>query len=135
MTDFINEISSLKENWQMRQDRRLMNVCVSLENDLNNLIAGVTGRFESFNCNTEAMWENITAERFKSVQNSITTHHSTIGGVLCGLGSKMNAWRASFPTAEMGGPVSRAEVLLSDIVPGMDKIVKLEQSTPLAQAS
>jgi hypothetical protein len=135
MIDFIDEVGTLKENWQMRQDLRLMDACGSLENDMNNLIAGITGRFESFNLNTNAMWENITAERFKSIQNLITTHHATIGGVLCGLGSKMNAWRSSFPTAEMGGPVSRAEVLLSDIVPGMDKIVKLERSTPLAMAS
>jgi len=119
----------------MRQDSRLMNVCSSLENDLNNLIAVITGRFESFNCNTDAMWKNITAERFKSVQELITAHHSTIGRVLCGLGSKMSAWRASFPTADMGGPVSRAEILLSDIVPGIDKTVKLEKSTPLALAS
>jgi hypothetical protein len=135
MIDFIDEIGSLKENWQMRQDRRLMNVCDSLENDLNNLIAGITGRFESFNRNTDSMWENITAERFNSVQNLITTHHTTIGGVLCGLGSKMNTWRGVFPTADAGGPVSRAEVLLSDIVPGMDKIVALERSTPLATGS
>jgi hypothetical protein len=135
MIDFIDEISSLKDNWQMRQDTRLMTVCSSLENDLNNLIAGITGRFESFNQNTDAMWENITADRFQAVQNLITSHHAIIGGVLCGLGSKMNAWRANFPTADMGGPVSRAEILLSDIVPGMDKIVKLEQSKPLAIAS
>ena len=79
--------------------------------------------------------ENITAERFKSVQELITVRHSTIGGVLCGLGSKMSARRVSFPTADMGGPVSRAKILLSDIVPGMDKTVKLEKSTPLALAS
>lgn len=135
LIDFIDEISSLKDNWQMRQDARLMAVCESLENDLNNLIAGITGRFESFNRNTDSMWQNITAERFKTVQDLITAHHSIIGGVLCGLGCKMNTWRASFPTVDMGGPVSRAEILLSDIVPGMDKIVKLEQSTPLAVAS
>lgn len=135
MIQFIDEISSLKENWQMRQDFRLMEVCVSLENDMNNLIAGITGRFESFNQNTDAMWDNITAKRFRAVQDLITAHHSTIGGVLCGLGCKMNTWRASFPTPDAGGPVSRAEVLLSDIVPGMDKIVKLEQTTPLALAS
>lgn len=135
MIEFIDEIGALKENWQMRQDIRLMNVCRSLENDLNNLIAGITGRFESFNRNTDAMWENITAKRFHAVQKLITAHHSTIAGVLCGLGSKMHTWRESFPTSDMGGPVRRAELLLSDIVPGMDKIVKLEQGSLINKAS
>lgn len=134
MIEFIDEIGMLKENWQMRQDPRLMDVCRSLENDMNNLIAGVTGRFESFNKNTDQMWENITAERFEEVRGLIASHHATIGGVLCGLGSKMNLWRSAFPTKDMGGPVSRAELLLSDIVPGMDKIVQLEQSAPVSVA-
>ena len=41
MIECFDEISSLKENWQMRQDSRLMNVCSSLENDLNNLIDSI----------------------------------------------------------------------------------------------
>ena len=133
MLEFIDEISILKENWQLRQDTRLMTVCRSLENDMNNLIAGVTGRFESFDRNTDRMWENITAERFQAIREMITKHQATIGGVLCGLGSKMNAWRRIYPTADVGGPVSRAELILSDIAPGMDKIVALERSTPLAR--
>lgn len=132
MIEFIGEISMLKENWQMRQDHRLMDLCRSLENDMNNLISGVTGRFESFNKQTDQMWENITAERFERVKELIASHHSIIGGVLCGLGSKMNCWRESFPDRNMGGPVRRAELMRSDISPGMGKIVKLERSTPIA---
>ena len=62
MIEFLDEISSLKENWQMRQDGRLMNVCSSLENDLNNLIAVITGRFESFNRNTDAIYHRGTLQ-------------------------------------------------------------------------
>ncbi len=128
---FIDEMLMLKSNWQLRQDPRLMDACDSLEASLNDLIASVTGRFEAFTRDTEQMWENINAERFRKVEALIKAHHATIGGILCGVGGKMNAWRTAFKDAEAGGPIGRSEVILSDIVPGLDKIVKLDAASPL----
>ncbi len=128
---FIDEMPMLKSNWQLRQDPRLMDACDSLEASLNDLIASVTVRFESFTRETEQMWENINAERFRKVEALIKAHHATIGGILCGVGGKMNAWRTAFKDAEAGGPIGRSEVILSDIVPGLDKIVKLDAASPL----
>ena len=121
----------LKSNWQMRQDPRLMDACDSLESSLSDLIASVSGRFEAFNRNTDHMWENITAERFRKVEALIKAHHATIGGILCGVGSKMVAWRSFFADAAAGGPVGRSEIIMSDILPGLDKVVELDIATPL----
>jgi hypothetical protein len=128
---FIDEMLMLKTNWQLRQDPRLMHLCDVLESTLNDLVVSVTGRFEAFNRNTDKMWENISAERFRKVEALIKAHHATIGGILCGLGSKMHAWRAIFPDAEAGGPIRRSEVIMSDIVPGLDKITKIDRASPL----
>ena len=132
---FVDEMRMLKTNWQMRQDPRLMACCDKLESALNDLIASVTGRFEAFNRNTDQMWENITAERFRKVEALIKAHHSTIGGILCGVGSKMNAWRAAFKDASAGGPVGRSEVIMSDIVHGLDRIIKIDLASPLTAAN
>ncbi len=131
ITAFIDELLMLKSNWQMRQDPRLMDACYSLESSLNDLIASVSGRFEAFNRNTDHMWENITAERFRKVEALIKAHHATIGGILCGVGSKMTAWRSFFVDAAAGGPVGRSEIIMSDILPGLDKVVELDSATPL----
>ena len=128
---FIDEMLMLKTNWQLRQDPRLMDACDALEASLNDLIASVTGRFEAFSRNTDKMWENINAERFRKVEALIKAHHSTIGGILCGVGSKMSAWRMIFPDAEVGGPIRRSEVIMSEIMPGLDKIIKLDRASPL----
>ena len=128
---FIDEMLMLKTSWQLRQDLRLMEACDTLETSLNDLIVSVTGRFEAFSRNTDTMWENINAEKFRKVEALIKAHHSTIGGILCGVGSKMYAWRSNFKDAEVGGPLARAEVIMSEIVPGLDKIVELDGTSPL----
>jgi malate synthase len=52
----------LKQNHQLSNDRRLMK-CVSFISDqLSDITASITGRFESFDRHSEALWENITAE-------------------------------------------------------------------------
>lgn len=128
---FIDEMEMIKSNWQLRQDHRTMHACDWLEGTLNDLIASVTGRFEAFSRSTDHMWENITAARFREVEALIKAHHATIGGILCGIGSKMAAWRSFFKDADTGGPISRSEIIMSDILPGLDKILKLDAASPL----
>lgn len=131
ISSFVDELRMLRSNWQLRQDDRLMDTLDRLEKELGDLTASVTGRFAAFNRNTEQMWENITAERFRTVESLIKSHHATVGAILCGIGSKMNAWRSFYRDAGAGGPVGRSEVIMSDIVPGLDKILKIDQATPL----
>lgn len=128
---FIDEMGMIKSNWQLRQDPRMMRACEWLEGTLNDLIASVTGRFEAFSRSTDHMWENITAARFREVEALIKAHHATIGGILCGIGSKMDTWRSFFKDADAGGPISRSEVIMSDILPGLDKVLKLDAASPM----
>ena len=43
----------------------------------------------------------------------------------------MTAWRSFFRDADAGGPVGRSEIIMSDIVPGLDKIVRIDKASPL----
>lgn len=131
MVDLAAEISDLKENYQMKQDHHLMNVCRELVSNLNDLTASTTGRFEKFNNITDRMWDDISAERFRETQTLIRSYHTTIGGVLCGLGIKLNAWKKRFPKRYSGGPRARVEVLLSSMRPGMEKIMAIDKGAPL----
>lgn len=123
---FVDDMRELRKNWQLGQDARTIETFDALELNLNNLVAAITGRFESFNRNTENLWQDIDAEKFRSVQELIKSHQATIGGVLCGLYTKMSTWHTAFPTREAGGPLRRAEVVMCDIAHGIGKIVALE---------
>ena len=120
----------IRGNFQLKNDRSLMNTCNMIETTTNDLVAAITGRFESFDRSSGDMWRNLSAERFERVRTLITGYHTTIGGVLCALTVKLNAWSRNFPTADNGGPAKRAEFIMSELKQGMDKIQAIEDSAP-----
>ena len=130
----IGSFDDLRSNWQLKNDPSLMQACNMIESTVNGLLAAITGRFENFDRSTGNMWDNITAERFRHVEKLIKDYHSTIGGVLCSLSVKMDAWARLFPEKGVGGPVKRAEFIMSDIKPGIDTIQKIEDSAPMLAA-
>ena len=133
--NFVAELSILRENWEVRQDQRTMRTCDQLASALGNLIARVTGRFEAFHQSTDSLWEDISAERFQKVADLIRGNHVVVAGVLCGLVSKMNAWKGHFPDERVGGPKKRSDVINSEIAPGIDRILKLDATKAVATIS
>ena len=121
--DFRDELREIQDNWQLKQNHRLMKTCEGIDKTLTRFEDGVQQRFDAFNANTDKMWENVSAERFRKIEAVIKAHHTTIGGLLCGVGTKMKAWRTLFPDTRTGGPVARADALMSQFLPGMEKIV------------
>ncbi len=131
---FIDSMYEIRKNYQMRQDQNLLRSCDMIETTVNELTAAITGRFENFDRSTKAMWENISAERFQKVKDLIQAYHVTIGGVLCGLTVKMNAWIRLFPRPTSGGPVKRSEFIMTDIRQGLENITRIEDSAPMLAA-
>lgn len=131
MDVFLASMYDIRKNYQLRQDQNLIKNCAVIENTINELTAAITGRFENFERSTKAMWDDISAERFQKVKDLIEAYHVTIGGVLCGLTVKMNAWVRLFPKPTSGGPVKRSEFIMTDIRQGLDNITKIEDSAPM----
>jgi len=88
-------------------------------------------RFESFDPASESMWDNITAESFAKVKNMVRNHHVLVGTILCSLTVKMNGWNDVVETH--GGLLRRADFVRSDMMQGMEKISKLEETVKLEQ--
>lgn len=131
MVDVVAEIDDLKINWQMKQDPHLMKACTGLVSVFGDITSSTTGRFETFYKLTDHMWENLSADNFKKTEEIINGYRTTIAGVLCGLGNKINSWKQRFPQREAGSPQARAEFLISSIRPGMEAIRAIDRSMPL----
>jgi hypothetical protein len=131
ISGFLQTMEDLRSNWQLRNDKNLMKTCSEIEETINGLMAAITGRFENFDRSTKDMWNNISAERFRKVKELIESYHTTIGGVLCALSVKMDAWARLFPNKETGGPVRRAEFIMSEIKQGIENIQEIEDSAPM----
>lgn len=134
ITEFLEAMDSLKDNYQFKTDQNLRGTMENMEATINGLMAAITGRFENFERGTKHMWDEISAERFRKVEQLISSYHTTIGGVLCSLSVKMDAWAKLFPTPSSGGPGKRAEFIMSEMKQGMENIQQIEDSAPMLSA-
>jgi len=127
--EFIKCMEELRGNYQLKYDRDLVDTSLFIDNTLNNVTTSITGRFETFQRHSNEMWSDINAESFSRVKRLISSHHSTIGGVLCGLAVKMSIWDERFSDGR-GGPQARADFVLSEMRQGIEKIAEVEASAP-----
>ena len=105
--EFTATLNELKEYYQLRQNGYFLSTCDDIAKSFSDITSSITGRFECFDRHSQDLWENITAESFQKVKQLITAHHATVGGVLCGLRVKMNAWSERFGRGQ-GGPWRKA---------------------------
>ncbi len=122
--DWMNEVRSSAE---ISRDKRLMKTIEQVSADVTDITTSITGRFENFDRRSKDFWTDINADTFRSIRKLITSHHVTIGGVLCGLAVKMNLWKLRFARGG-GGPNRRIEFVKSEILPGLSHIKSLEES-------
>ncbi len=134
ISEFLEALIDLRDSYQFKTDPGLVETAKMMEATINELMAAITGRFENFERGTKNMWDDISATRFRKVERLISGYHTTIGGVLCSLNVKMDAWMRLFPNKNTGGPGRRAEFIMSDMKQGMDKIQKIEDSAPMLAA-
>lgn len=134
--DFLENIDEMKNSFQLKNTHGFMAAVSYMEPRLNAIITSITGRFESFDQHTEHLWENISAEQFKRVRQLIRTHHSTIGGVLCGLSVKMDAWEERFEKVERSAAIIRkAEFVMGEMRQGLELVEAIEASAPKIAAA
>lgn len=122
---FIPWISEVKSAYHFKNDRPLIKSIDQVIGVLNQVIASVTSRFEFFDRQSKTLWDNLSAETFKKTRATITEHHVSIGGVLCGLYLKLELWQSRF-SRNPGGPNARVEFLKSEILPGLQVLSELE---------
>ena len=103
-----------------------METCRVVESSITNLLTAIGGRLETFERSTEDMWDNLSASKFKEVKNHIQSYHKVIGGSLCALTVKMDAWSYNFPTQDVGGPTKRSEFIMSEMKEGIEKLREIQ---------
>ena len=126
---FMEIICEVQDNYHMRRDPILMHVCEFLREKLNDVTASLTDRFESFDRHSKNMWENLNGESFRWVRTLIESHHTTVGGMLCGLTLKMSAWENEVGW-DNSSPVRRAEFATTHMRSGINRIKEIEDSAP-----
>ncbi len=128
--EFMNSMDEIRDNFQLKTNVNMMNTCDQIEGAINELMAAISGRFETFDRYTNGMWDDLTADRFKTVKKFVEEYHTTIGGCLCALTVKMNAFAVRFPSPAVGGPIKRGEFIMSEMKQGIEKVREIQANAP-----
>ena len=126
--ELLASINEMRESFQLKSDRSLMETCDFVEAKLMWLTKTLSKLFGLFDHRLNDMWENLSAERFREIKDAIERHHTTVGGLLCSLNVKMRAWKKAFPDPEGGGLIKRGEFLISEIKQGLDTINVIQEA-------
>jgi hypothetical protein len=126
---FTDSMAELLRSQQIRNDPRISDTCLNLDNKFSEIASWIAGRFESFDRNSERLWDDINADSFARMKTIITGHYTTIGGMLCGLQVKMDAWEERFPEGK-GGLLSKADFVMSEFRQGIGIITEIQANAP-----
>lgn len=128
--DFLAAIPDLRNNYTLKSDPSLQQTIDMLESKVHTLNMQIRARFQRFDEETQDMWDDLSAEKFRKLQKVIKSYHITLGGVLCALSVKLDAWHYLFPQKGSGGPQRRSEFIMTEMRQGMDKIKQLDTKPP-----
>ncbi len=131
---FLDSLKEIGGNRQLKQDPDLMQTCEAMQRSITGLMTSISGLFTHFEQSTIGMWDNLTADRFRELETTIRSYHTTIGGVLCALSVKINTWSRVFPERHVGGLMKRAEFVLLEMRQGFEIIHTMKDRAPLLTA-
>ncbi len=129
---FISAIHAIRSHPQLRQNTAVMDAMATASADLAQAKATVGALLESFERKSQAMWENIDAESFNKVKILIEKHHTTVGGILCGLSVKLEGWSDRFGKGEHGA-IRQSDFIMSEMRQGLKDLLAIEAGEPPAE--
>lgn len=122
MDILLEDLERLRNRRNMMQGHfALQQTCSTIQGALLSIVTQVTNILDVFKSQTVQMWEHISAEKFQETADRITDYHVRLGGALCLVDVKMRTWTAKFPNPEIGSLNQRANFLMSDIKPGLER--------------
>lgn len=130
----VGEIDALRGMRKFQDNRGFLITAEEVSVDLSNLISSALGKIERFHKETETMWSSMSADSFYEISAMVDTYQMEVAGVLCGLGIKTTEWRARFDTPDTGGPSARAEMLMSNLRPGLEKLKEIDAKIELDES-
>ena len=118
--DFLATMDTVRSNELQSKDEDLMEICTSVENDVNELTASIAGRFKAIEQLSTDIWEDHSAHAFRDVERAIVGHHEFIGSALCGLTVKMKVWDLMFPDKTNTNPAQMADFIKYHMKQGLE---------------
>lgn len=128
---FLSWIDDLKHHRDVTATPQTLNSCKRTQETLGFLSTSIRERLNRLQYAFESFWKNINQASFIHLRQQVEESHSSMGAVLCGLMVKMRSWERAFPDNVMGGPVTRAKFVVTEMEPGLEHLKKMENEARL----
>ncbi len=115
---FLRSTTEILNHQQLSQNYSLQKVCSRLKTKVEKIEGTLGYQLSVFGTSNLQMWEDMSPESFKSFRETVHSNHTKMGGLMCALAVKMNAWQERFPKQDDGGPLRRADFILTDMGQG-----------------
>jgi len=123
---FLKALAALKADRKLSKERGLMAACSQVETKIATTVAEVGDILTMFRDRTTDMWDDMSQESFQRMEDLIVDYQNKIGGALCVTTVKLSAWDEQFPRPDIGGPLRRADFLMSTMRPGLERLEPIQ---------
>ena len=123
-------IHDVRGSAQFRSDPFLLSSCEYVEEKLKGVTEDVTDILEMFRTRTADMWEDISAAKFHANNRLVLDYQTKIGGALCALTVKSDAWSKAFPGGDSGGIYQRTHFVANELKQGLDSVEEIKYHDP-----
>ena len=115
-------IAEIRSNVQLGSDVSLCKSCDFVESKLKAVAGDVKYILDMFKTRTSGMWEDISADKFDANKKLVLDYQAKIGGALCVLTVKSDAWEGKFPIGDAGGIFQRANFIANELRQGLESV-------------
>jgi hypothetical protein len=122
LEEFFKTVDEIQEDTHLKSNHLLINRCLEVKDRLQATVHEVQDVLEIFKLRTIEMWKGLTGAGFQSVKSLIGAYQTNMGGALCAITVKMNAWAKIFPVVDGTGLFRRAEFVMNEMRQGIDRI-------------
>lgn len=134
LKDFQEAIEEIKTNRLLQHDRERIDTCMRVRGIFTDLASSMRQRIKTFEFGSQNIWVDVNAAKFRKFSELVQNNHTMLGGVLCALALKLDAWKKKFPDRQFGGPMKRVEFIVNDMQQGLDKFRRPREKGLAARA-
>jgi hypothetical protein len=115
-------LNSIRDVPTLMAQQNIVQALAQVERCLTVMPSDVDRVVRDFVNKTQDMWRDISAARFRAMQQEIENYQSLIGTNLCAAMAKVSAWHERYPPGVGASNSTRAAFLLTDMAPGLSSL-------------
>lgn len=115
-------LRDIRASARFASDELVCDSCAYVEDKLKSVREDVTHILRMFRARTADMWFDISAAKFRANKDLVLDYQPKIGGALCALTVKADAWSETFPSPDSGGIDQRANFVRNELEQGLESV-------------